>query len=110
MPNFGYKNASDESPAGEHRPPGNQMGLPSATPRAPAQLVPSEEIGIHAAQPAQPPGQQQAQHGGPRLPDFSKGMTEGLPGMGGEAAAGGAEAAGGADLLAEAAPLALAAL
>lgn len=64
-------------------------------------------------QPAQPPGQQ-AQHGGPRLPDFSKGMTEGLPGMGGDAAggaaAGGAEAAGGADAIGELAPLALAAL
>ncbi len=87
-------------------PPGSKMGLPQAGKRAPAQLNVSEPIGI---QPAQPPGQQ-AQHGGPRLPDFSKGMTEGFPGMGGDAAAGGAEAAGGADLLAEAAPLALAAL
>jgi hypothetical protein len=108
VPNFGYKNASDESPAGEHRPPGNHMGLPSATPRAPAQLVPNEEIGIQNPQQQQ---QQAADHGGPRLPHFNLGATEGLPGMGGDAAAaGGAEAAGGADAIGELAPLALAAL
>lgn len=83
---------------------GNRMGLPSATPRAPAKLLPDQPIGI---QPAQSPGQQ-PQNGGPRMPHFNLGASEALPGMGGDAAAGGAEAAGGAGLLAEAAPLLLA--
>jgi hypothetical protein len=97
VPNFGYKNASDESPAGEHRPPGNTMGTPSAAPRAPAQLNASEPIGVAPA-----PGGQAADHGGPRLPHFNMGATEGLPGMSGDAAGG--EAAAG---IGELAPLAL---
>lgn len=81
------------------------MGLPQAGKRAPTQLNASEPIGI---QPAKPPGQQ-AQHGGPRLPDFFKGMSEATPEAGAGAAAGGAEAAG-ADAIGGLAPLALAAL
>jgi hypothetical protein len=117
VPNFGLdENARPDSPSLA----GNHVGTPSATPRAPAKLLPDEDIGI---KPAKAPDQQaQAQHGGPRLPDMLNGIGEARPGgtipdaAGGEAAAGGAAAAGageaaaGSSAIAELAPLALAAL
>jgi hypothetical protein len=94
-----------EAPASSRRPPGSKMGMPTAAPRAPAQLNASEQIGIAPA-----PGGQAADHGGPRLPHFNLGANEGLPGMGGDAAGGEAAAGGaaeGAAGIGELAPLAL---
>lgn len=78
MPNMGYTNPAASPRAGLG---GGSMGAPHAVGAAPIQLAPDQPIGFGAAK---PPPAQQAQHGGPRLPDFNKGMSEGA---GGKAAA-----------------------
>lgn len=92
---------------------GHSMGMSMAATRAPAQLSPTQAIGMAAAKAPQTQGSSQ-NGGGGRAMSFMKGMGEGAPVAGaGEAAAGGAAAGGaaaGGSVVADLAPLALAAL
>jgi hypothetical protein len=96
---------------------GHSMGMSSAATRAPAQLSPTEAIGMAAAKAPQTQQQQQQSSGGGgggRAMSFMKGLGEGAPAEAGAgeagAGAGAGEAAAGSSAIAELAPLALAAL
>jgi hypothetical protein len=94
---------------------GHSMGMSSAATRAPAQLSPTEAIGMAAAKAPQTQQQQSSGGGGGgRAMSFMKGLGEGAPAEAGAgeagAGAGAGEAAAGSSAIAELAPLALAAL
>jgi hypothetical protein len=91
MPTFGI----DETQNPRRGPGGGNNPMTAAA----GGITPKQiQGGIPGRAPTVAPGQPaQAQHGGPRLPDFSKGMSEGLPGMGGGAGGGAAVGEAGAE-------------